>query len=138
RRFDPIPLRESLRSRASFEALHAREQLVLDGKRQEGCARAGTTGGFRRSFGGLFFHSRRGDQAARIGTHNGRWKNRLCHCGILKPGTARAPGKSRLVSCQKLWWVREGFKAISWRFPFCCVFTCSRRNTERKDLARPG
>jgi hypothetical protein len=27
--------------------------------------------------------------------------------------TARAPG------------VREGFKAISWRLPFCCVFTCS-------------
>src|SRR5712672_2318072 len=62
-RIELVLLRESLRSRRSFEALHAREQLVLHGKRQEGGARTGTAGGFRRSFGGLLFHPGRGDQA---------------------------------------------------------------------------
>ena len=68
-----------------------REQLVFDGRRQEGSARPRPAGGLGRSFCGLFFHSRGGDQASRIGTYDRGWKDRLCHRRILKTRTARAP-----------------------------------------------
>jgi Amidohydrolase family len=92
----------------------------------------------RRFVGRLFLHSGRRDQTARIGAHHCRRENRICHRRILKTGASCASSESGLVACQRVWRVREGFEAIAWRFPFCCVFPCSGSHKGKQQLAPTG
>jgi predicted amidohydrolase YtcJ len=105
-----LPAREPPGSRGSTQALHDGEQLVFHGRWKKGSSRSWPVSRLGCSLCRLLFHSRGGDQASRIGTHDRRWEDRLRHQRILKPCAASAASEPKLVADQRVRRRRECLK----------------------------
>src|SRR6202030_221884 len=118
-----LSARKPIGPRGSTQPLHDGEQLVFYGRRKKGSSRSGPVSRLGCSLCRLLFHSRGGDQASRIGTHDRRWEDRLRHRRILKPCASSAAGEPKLVADQRVRRLSESLKRSAGGVTFCKPLT---------------